>query len=74
MIIRTQSGGILKPPVECKADSLVVCLDDGTPIAVALDIDKRVWMYTSSDPQFEATMETLGFNKRDLPKVEVVKV
>lgn len=74
MIVRIQSGGILKAPEDRQADSVVVCLNDGTPIAAGVDIDGRVWMYTASDPQFESTMETLGFNKRDLPKLETVKV
>ena len=74
MLVRTQAGGILNPPEDRKVDSVVVCLNDGTPIAVALDIDNRAWVYTAADKDFAATMEVLGFNKRDLPSIQTVKV
>ena len=74
MLVRIQSGGITRAPEDRQADSVVVCLDDGKPIVVAVNIDSRVWVYTASDPQFAEAVETLGFNKRDLPPVETVKV
>jgi len=74
MIVRTQSGGILKPPEDRKVDSVIICLDNGTPIAVAVDIDGRAWLYTANEKEFASTMEVLGFNKRDLPSIQTVNI
>ena len=63
----------MKPPDDRNdVDSIVVCTKEGSPILVAVDIDGRVWVHTANEPQFAEMMETLGFNKRDLPKVTTV--
>ena len=74
MIVRLQSGGILHPPTDYKGvDSIVVCTDEGLPIAAAVNLDGRVWMHTANEAQFTELMETLGFDKRALPEVDVIK-
>lgn len=75
MIVRLQSGGITKPAEDRSGiDSIVVCTDEGSPIMAAVNLEGRVWMHTANEPQFAELMETLGFNKRDLPEVKVVAI
>lgn len=74
MIVRLQSGGILNPPVDSKGvDSIVVCTDEGTPVMAAVNLEGRIWMHTVNEPQFAELMGTLGFDKRSLPEVSVIK-
>jgi len=75
MKVRIQSGGITSPPEErTEVDSLVVMTDEGDPVLVGLNLEGRVWLKTADDPGFAEAMESLGFNKRNLPLVDVVKV
>ena len=65
----------MTPPEELAGvDSVVISTDDGKPIAVALMLEGAIWIKTVDDPQFHELMEMLGFNKRDLPEVDVLNV
>ena len=63
-----------QPEERAGVDSVVISTNDGTPIAVAMHLEDAVWVKTVNDPEFPELMETLGFNKRDLPKLETLKI
>lgn len=75
MLVRTHAGGILTAPDDrMGVNSMILCTDEGVPVAVAVDIEGRVWLHTANEPQFKDLMVTLGFSEHSLPKVTEVKI
>ena len=65
----------MKPATEYKdIDSVVITTDEGDPIAVATSVERAVCVATANDDNFEDYMKVLGYDKRDLPKVEIIQV
>jgi hypothetical protein len=73
MIVRTQAGGILKPPaIQHNVDATVICTNEGDPILIASSIDGAVCVSTIADSNFAEQMHALGYDKRKLPNISVV--
>lgn len=68
LVIHGKKLGVIQ---EMDASALVVCLDSGTPVAVASDIADKVAMRTARDKSFEHTLHLLGF---DMPVAKPVEV
>ena len=63
MKVRLQSGGALKPDtVVDDVDSVVLELDSGDPVFVALNISGQIWLSNCQEPDFEANLELLGMS------------
>ena len=56
-----------------EASALVVCLDNGTPVAVVADMAGNVALRTARDKGFEHTLKTLGFGL-DAPEIKEVEI
>ena len=46
---------------EIDASAVVICLDNGTPVAVTADVGSNVALRTARDKSFDHTLKTLGF-------------
>ena len=55
------------------ASALVVCLDNGTPVAVIADMGGNVALRTARDKGFEHTLRTLGFGM-EAPEIKEVEI
>jgi hypothetical protein len=73
MKVILQSKGIMNPPQELEADSVVVTTDSGMPVAIALGIDGNVWVSNANDEQFPELLSKLGMDKRR-PELKTISV
>ena len=58
---------------ELDASALVICLDNGTPVAVSADVGGNVALRTARDKSFDHTLKTLGFGIA-APRVKEVEI
>lgn len=71
MIASIQIGDV-RTPVETKSDikALVVYSDDGTPVAIFLQMPGRsIIQYTANDNNFADALRKLGFDESRIPEV-----
>jgi len=72
MIVKLQKGGILNPAEVYRGiDSVVVLLDNGTPVTIAMDRDGVVFTTHVNEQGFDAAMRAMGYQYQapDISKV-----
>ena len=70
MRVRIQKGGIMQEPIMVdEADGVVVCTDEGTPVAVAKDMEGKAFVSVAGDKTFALMLQSLGYRKDEVPEV-----